>query len=133
MQRHADSHLDHGLTEPQISYLLGLDLVGVHTVELPAELGTVPCALYGPAMGDPAVPEAEVVLARRGARTGLSRLIRRPPRPTRLVTVIVGPHDGLPDVLYTAFGGPAAPREPFEVPDDPEAAAFWAEHALSFI
>jgi len=38
-------------------------------------------------------------------------------------------------VLYTAYGGPVAPREPFDRSLDEEAKAesekFWAEHALA--
>jgi hypothetical protein len=40
-------------------------------------------------------------------------------------------------ILYTAFGGPAAPREPGDPSLDgneaglAESKAFWAEHALS--
>ena len=53
----------------------------------------------------------------------------------RTVTVIAGPHEGDPCVLYTAYGGPCAPREP----GDPtiaswdellESRSFWAKHAL---
>lgn len=44
---------------------------------------------------------------------------------------------GSTTILYTAFGGPLAPREPGD-PDLPaeeraESEAFWAEHALSSV
>lgn len=135
MIRHKDSHLDHGLTDAQREYLGGLevspgDAVVVKTIELPAELGEVPCALYGPTMGDDPVPESEVEYAVRGDRKGESRLVARPARMTNKVTVIAGPHDGMRDVLFTAFGGPAAPREVFECDDD-ESREFWKEHALA--
>lgn len=57
----------------------------------------------------------------------------RAPRQVRTVTVIAGPHDGQPCVLFTAFGGPLAPQEPGDPGcKDPDASrAFWAEHALS--
>lgn len=61
----------------------------------------------------------------------------RPSRQTRLLTVIAGPHEGDGCVLYTAHGGPAAPREPWDpsLNDDAaaleESRAFWSVHALS--
>lgn len=134
MIRHKESHLDHGLSEAQVEYLLTLSVseatVVVKTIELPPELGTVPCGLHGPLVGDEPVPEAEVTYAVRGERKGPSRLVAREPRQTRLVTVVAGSYDGFTDVLFTAFGGPQAPREPFE-DDGEEAKSFWAQHALS--
>jgi hypothetical protein len=134
---HTTSHLDHGLTQLQLQWLLehfqDRDSYFIETVELPEHLGLVPCAIYGPIMGDPPVPEAEVILQCRGDRKIPSRMIRRPLRYVRIVTVIAGPRDELPCVLYTAFGGPPAPHEP----DDPtctdraRSEAFWAEHALA--
>jgi hypothetical protein len=134
IKRHKDSHLDHALTEAQIQYILGLSApegtVNVQTVELPAELGTVPCGLFGPCMGDAPVSDSEVEMVTRGNRKGASRTVAREPRQVRQVTVITGPHDGEPCVLFTAFGGPSAPREPFE-DDSEESRKFWAEHALA--
>lgn len=134
------SHLDHGLTAAHVAWLerrfVSRTGFFLETVELPAELPPLTCALHGPLVGDPPVPEDEVSYRRRGDRPGASRLCARPSRPTRLLTVIAGPEGEDPCVLYTAFGGPAAPREPF----DPGLAdgelreasrAFWAEHALS--
>lgn len=135
LEKHADTHLDHNLTPEQVDYLFGRfadrDAFFIETVELPPELGTVPCGLFGPLMGDPPVPEAEVAYARRGAREWESRLVDRAPRPTRQVTVIAGPHDGLPCVLFTMFGGPVAPREPGDPNAQVESAAFWRDHALA--
>jgi hypothetical protein len=135
----ADSHLDHGLTQEQIDYLMAKlghrDAFFIETVDLPPRLGTVPCGLHGPVMGDDPVPEAEVTYAQRGERPGASRLCDRAPRDWHCVTLIAGPHGGDPCVLYTAFGGPLAPKEPTDptLTDDERAAseAFWAEHALS--
>lgn len=119
MNKHPDSHLDHSLTEAQLHYLLGrfADRGGffLETIELPDDLGTIPCGLWGPLMGDPPIAEIDVVRAHRGTRAWASRLVARAARPTRQVTVIAGPHDGHPCVLYTAFGGPAAPQEPGDV------------------
>ena len=136
MIKHTDSHLDHALTEAQVQHLLATFAertgVFVATVELPPDLGTVPCGLYGPAMGDEPVPPAEIWYAPRGMRAYASRLCDRWPRPTRMVTVIAGPHDGYPCVLFTAFGGPVTPQEP----DDPgckdpvASKLFWEQHAL---
>jgi hypothetical protein len=54
--------------------------------------------------------------------------------PSALLTVIAGPNGDLPCMLYTAFGGPLAPREPADptLPESERAAseAFWAVHAL---
>lgn len=172
MIKHRDSHVDHGLTEAQLCYLLDRfadrSSFFIETIELPAQLGTVPCGLYGPIMGDKPVDEAAVSHAPRGTRAWTSRLVDWPSRPTCKVTVIAGPHDeecptcrgsgrvpgsgpgfgaSLPCpethceggkikhacVLYTAFGGPAAPQEPGDPGcKDPEASAgFWREHALA--
>jgi len=135
--RTADSHVDHGLTEAQLDYVLEHAGDGegfrIRQVELPPELGTAPCALHGPIMGDEPIDEAEVTYATRGDRKGESRLVTRPARRTATVTVIAGPHEGDPLVLYTAFGGPPTPREPFDAPPEAfaESSVFWAQHALS--
>ena len=54
------------------------------------------------------------------------------------MTVVAGPHDGHPCVLYTAYGGPIAPREPWDPAltdtlgiDLAASLTFWREHALS--
>lgn len=136
-----DSHLDHGLTAAHLAFILKAFSapsetgVAIVTLELPEELEGLSCALYGPACGDSPVPEDEVVYRARGDRSYNSRMVARAPRSVRQVTVIAGPHKDLPCVLYTAFGGPASPREPA----DPflaktgrqESEAFWAEHALA--
>lgn len=135
------SHVDHGLSEDQLAWALGRvrelaspSGVTVSTVCLPAELGTVPCGLYGPAMGDEPVRDGHY--QRRGDRPGESHVVVAPSRPTQRVTVIVGPHEGVDGlVLYTAFGGPAAPREPWDpsLDDAGRAAseAYWRDHALA--
>lgn len=137
MIKHRDSHIDHGLTEAQLHHLLerfaDREEFFVETLTLPDDLGTVPCGLYGPLVSDPSVREDDVTYASRGERAWRSRLIDLPPRQQHAVTVIAGPHDGHACVLYTAFGGPAAPQEPGDPAcKDPEAsAAFWREHALA--
>jgi len=159
MIKHADSHLDHALTEAQIAHLMKMfadrTAFFLEPLELPPELGTVPCGLYGPTMGDAAIADAEVTLAPRPPRTWDSRLVDRPARQVRQVTVIAGPHEEECDpahhwpkqcvlcdgtgkvkhacVLYTAFGGPSAPQELGDPGcKDPEAStAFWRVHALA--
>jgi len=98
-------------------------------------------------------------MAKRGDRKGESRLVNLPPRPTNKLTVIAGPYEeylnslgepcdkeadfalqvDYPCVLYTCYGGPLAPREPWDMPrSGPDweknlaaSEAFWAVHALS--
>jgi hypothetical protein len=135
MKKHADSHVDHGLTEEQLAYLLDLFAdraeFFVATVDLPEGLGTVSCALYGPAAGDP--PVSSATLSCRPGRAWDSRLVPLPVRQTRAVTVVAGPHQDEPCVLYTAYGGPSAPQEPGDpgCRDKTASEAFWAVHALA--
>jgi hypothetical protein len=137
MIKHSASHVDHDLTEVQLNYLLDRfadrKAFFIETIDLPEDLGTVTCGLYGPVMGDRPVEEEDVINEARGTRAWTSRLVERPSRPTRKVTVIAGPHDGYDCVLYTAFGGPAAPQEPGDpgCKDPTASAAFWREHALA--
>jgi hypothetical protein len=136
------SHVDHGLTPEQLAYVL--ERVGevaesgrvtIETVTLREDLGFVDCALYGPIVGDEPIAEERVIYERRGARPGESRLLWAPKRLTRQVTAIVGPHGDHSRVLYTAFGGPLTPREPWDPTLDElardESVAFWREHALA--
>lgn len=134
---HAESHLDHGLTEAQRAHVLDMFAMCTEAfsarVELPARLGTVPCALIGPATGGDPVDESAVSYARRGSRPWESRVIACEPAQTRIVTIIAGPHDGHPCVVYTMYGGPQAPQEPGDPGcKDPDASrVFWREHALA--
>lgn len=165
MIKHRDSHIDHGLTEAQIHHLLDRftdrNSFFIETFTLPEGLGTVPCGLYGPSMGDSAIGEDEVTYSARGTRAWPSRLIDLPARPQHEVTVIAGPHEepcpqcttsawnmlhraDCPTcsgtgqlkhacILYTAFGGPSAPQEPGDpgCKDAAASAAFWRQHALA--
>ena len=165
MINHRDSHVDHNLTEDQLRYLLDRfadrNAFFLETIELPDQLGSVPCGLWGPIMDDPPIEETEVHHEHRGTRAWTSRLVERPTRPTRMITVIAGPHEetctrcngdgqigswkaAIPCscnagkivyacVLYTAFGGPASPQEPGDpgCKDPVASAAFWREHALA--
>lgn len=149
---HKDSHLDHALTDAQRDLILkryaNREHFFIDTFELPEELGTVPCGLYGPSVGDDPIHKTCVEFLPRGDRKYPSRiLIGALLRPTRTVTVIAGPHDeeipggvgGLKVhhscILYTAFGGPLAPKE-VEDPTLSEtersaSIAFWKLHALA--
>ena len=136
-----ESHLDHGLTPAHVDWVLRrcADRTSffIESFELPVELAGLSSAIYGPIAGDPPVDEADVVYAVRGERSGTSRLVRLPARTSRVVTIVGGPGDDGSMVLYTSYGGPAAPREP----GDPsiagnaealaESRAFWAQHALA--
>jgi hypothetical protein len=110
MKRHPESHLDHGLTEAQIAYIFERfatrDSFFIETIELPPELGSVPCGLYGPIMGDEPIAESEVSYGVRGSRAWKSRIVQRlGVRTTRLVTVIAGPHEE-PCPMIPIFSGP---------------------------
>ena len=137
---HADSHLDHGLSEDHVKWILATfgerDSFFIETVELPAELSSLDSGIWGPIVGDAPLEEADVTYSARGDRTNLSRICDRPTRKTRLMTLIAGPNGDHGCVLYTAYGGPCAPREPATVPAEDSAAlaeseAFWSQHALS--
>lgn len=136
------SHLDHGLTGAHVEWLLSLfkdkNAFFIETVVLPDnELAPLECGLYGPTMGDEPIDEGEVFYELRGSgRKWTTRFIKKPMRPTRKLTVIAGPHEDKPCILYTAYGGPAAPREPGDTTLQSweqvlEARAFWKVHALS--
>lgn len=135
----ADSHLDHNLPTSVIEHILAKygDRTGffIDSFELPAELGEVECNLHGPVVAEPAVLENEAIYMRRGDRRWVSRMCARKPVKTRWVTVIAGPGGDESCVLYTAYGGPKAPREPGD-PDLKDATEFrkaqdfWAVHAL---
>lgn len=144
----SDSHLDHGLSAAHLAFLFKAFLapeeplldfvepkVTIQTFQLPDELEGLSCGLYGPSCGDAPVPEAEVVYQRRGTRHYESRMVDRPFRTSRLMTVVAGPHNGYPYVLFTVYGGPPAPREVRDphLPEEEraEAEAFWAQHALA--
>lgn len=135
----SDSHLDHGLSAAHIAWILKtwghVQEFKLETVDLPEDLASLECGLYGPTMGDEPIDNESVTYVVRGDRKGVSRMIARPKRPTRKITVIMGLEKGQV-ILYTAFGGPITPREPFD-PDitTPEALAesqaYWAQHALA--
>lgn len=133
------SHIDHNIPTAAMAWILDQfkerEAFFIASVELPEDLGEVPCGLHGPIVGDEPVSETEVRYERRNGRAWESRVCSRPTRPTRVVTVIGGPHETEACILYTAFGGPLATKEPGDPTVTPEQLdfnqKFWAEHALS--
>lgn len=136
-----DSHLDHELTSDQLDHIAkkfeDRTAFFKETFNLPDELGMTITSLLGPAAGMPAISEKVVHYEVRHGRRYASRLVRISSErfATRLVTVIAGPSKGEPCVLYTAYGGPLAPREPGDPAIESweeliESRKFWAEHAL---
>lgn len=128
-------HADHGITDAQMAFIQG-ELANVEDgffivqSSIPAELGTVPCGLYGPIMGD--APVTDAIMERRGDRPYEDRMVDRPFREVDYVQSI-GIRDGDNFTLFTVFGGPLAPQHP-EDPnnrDVPASVAFWSEHALA--
>jgi hypothetical protein len=128
-------HADHALTEAHkaLAENVAAEKEGFFlvTLELPEDLPDLPCVLWGPAMGDPAIAESEVVRVKRSDDRPPSRMVARPSRPSRLMTVIgIGG-----ETIFTAHGGPAAPREvgdpSMNEEEAKEAEEFWAQHALS--
>lgn len=140
---HPESHfMDHGLTLAHVEWLrtaIGdCSFDGIRTLEVTLDdsLPPVPCDLHGPVMGDAPIDGVECTFEHRGDRAWPTRVCNRPSRETRQITVVIGPHDGHPAVLYTAYGGPKAPREPGDPSikteaDSAESRGFWARHALS--
>jgi len=140
----AESHLDHNLSLRHLRFILDMcahtipygDGPTKLTLDLPDGMEPVPCALYGPLVGDAPVDQKKVKYRTRGTRGWASPIVYRPCRPSRQVSVIIG-WDGRQyhvPVLYTAFGGPIAPREPGDPECEDVAASedFWLRHALSY-
>jgi len=153
---HKDSHLDHGIPQCVVDHVRkhfkDRTEFFVETIEYPEEetlctslnnwqnpgqpyqsrLPPIPCGLHFD------VPESEVYYDKRGEREWESRLTCKPLRMVREVTIVAGPHPDQPEagmILFTMYGGPAAPREP----GDPslegealeEAKKFWKTAALA--
>jgi hypothetical protein len=146
---HPDSHLDHDLSVDHVAWLLQVCRHGVpaasnspgiliSTFRMPGSLPLLPCGLYGPCMDDDPIADDDprgVFMKHRFPRPYPSRVIAAPCRPSEHLTVVAGEHDGHACVLFTAYGGPAVPREPGDetIASDLEretSEAFWAEHAL---
>lgn len=135
----SESHVDHALTQDHLDFILAKfankSAFFIENVELPKHLASIPCALRGPLVGDEKIPDSECQMVVRGDRKYPSRVCDLPPKMVRTLTVIGGGLGGEPCVLYTAYGGPVAPREPGDETLSAEnkvtSEAFWAKHALS--
>jgi hypothetical protein len=154
------SHVDHGLSEAHKAHILerfaDRTEFFIETFTMPKDLAPLDCSLYGPSMGDERIYDAgsdetpeellklqHAFYAVRPGRRWASRLVLRPPRKSCSMTVIAGPvsieDDKTTLHLFTAYGGPLAPREPGDpgnVADilagkKSDSAAFWCEHALA--
>lgn len=137
----SESHVDHGLPPEAIDYLkkkyAGKSAFFIDSFTIPEGWEDLKCALRGPTVGDPPIPDEKTFQAMRGDRKTPSRMVNVGHKRTRVCTVIAGPSDGKACILYTAYGGPLAPREVADpsIADDAaalaESKAFWAEHALA--
>lgn len=134
----SDSHTDHFLTQDHLDFIVssfaGKDAFFIETLDLPETLTGLPSAIYGPIVGEAPVKDEDVAMTVRGGRKGASRMVQLESRLSRKVTVIAGPHNEDSCILYTAYGGPCAPKEPFDCAEGKEleeSQAFWAEHALA--
>lgn len=130
-------HKDHALTpkhEAAAEAALREGGPGFRIVQVPVE-DPLPSALYGPAAGDQPVTDAFAKMQTRGDRPQPSRMVQRPSRPSNTMTVIGKVNEDGTVEVYTAYGGPLAPREPGDPSLSPEEKAesekFWAEHALA--
>jgi hypothetical protein len=152
------SHLDHGLVSGHIT-LIAMALEGrengfcILQLDIPTSLPPLECGLRGPTVGTPPVLDKYTRMSTRGDRKWASRVFdvtvsldigstgriygRGTEYPglldkleVRKMVAIVGP-DG---TLFTAYGGPLAPREPgdtsMNAQEREESIAFWNEHAL---
>jgi hypothetical protein len=109
------SHLDHGLSSDHMAWLTAALNERIAAGEVGRGVSTVTLSIPRSLLGlhTALVQTTEGVrLERRGSREWPSRVVDRPMRWTRQCTAVVGPHEGEEHVLYTAYGGPSAPREP---------------------
>ena len=136
-------HADHNITPEQLDYIQNHaefkpysegDFV-ITVIEMPSSLGSVPCALYGPSVGDAPVTDDQVHYQRRGDRAEKSRMIDAPCRPTNKV-VVIGLVKKFAITMYGTRAMGPSPREPWDKGLNTEelrqeAKDFWAVHALS--
>ena len=145
------AHDDHGLTDAHVSLLQNSpeiaaiedDTFVLVVLPLPDGVPSLPCALYGPSVGDAPVSDSDVTFEVRGDRGGASRLVDRPHRPARNM-VVCGMKGG---ACFTAYGTGASEPSPMELwdaenkhakglfgvsaADVERSRAFWAVHALA--
>lgn len=130
-------HADHGISKEQMAFIQSqlMEEKGffIKQVNIPVEMGSVPCGLYGPEMGDGPVPDKDVVMVSRGNdRPWDDRILKNfPTRPVNYVQAI-GMVTDEAKTLFTVYGGPLAPQNPAD-PDCQnveESTKYWEEHAL---
>ena len=134
-------HSDHNLPQETIDW--GFDQLEnflettqlpfcAHTFRLPDNLPDAENALYGPLAGDLPILESEVTYQQRGNRPWTDRLISKPLRFTRQLTIIGKAIEG-DLVAFTMHGGPLADKNPEDPTNtNPEQSRkFWSEHALA--
>jgi hypothetical protein len=134
-------HSDHSMDSRSLPWCLSqVNTMGffLQTFTIPEGHSDAVNALWGPACGDEPVAGT---LIRREGRSYDDKMIDLPCRPSRLVTVIgIQEQDGF--TVFTAHGGPAAEKNPFQVREEVKqgrstqedverADAFWFVHALS--
>jgi len=141
-------HADHGINDAQKEYIFSSieDMVDddgffIREIFMDAcdhvdgkyvpENTLVPCGLYGPAMGDAPVVEAEMV--QRSEDRPADRMIKAPFRQVGYVQAI-GIKEGNEFKLFTVYGGPLAPQNPADpnCQDIEASTKFWSEHALAY-
>jgi hypothetical protein len=130
-------HADHGLTQDDHNHIRNViendEAIGdgffISQVSVNSE---VPCGLYGPAMGDDEIKEANIIYSTRGERLWPDRLVHKPFRPVDYVQVI-GIKDGEGFEIFTIYGGPEAPQNPEDpnCADVASAKEWWSKHALA--
>jgi hypothetical protein len=127
-----NSHLDHGLSQRLVNLIsekyADREKFFIDTFTIPEDCPSVPCSLHAE------VPEHECFYRRRKGRKTWSRMTTRRLTYSDKVTVIGGMSNG-ECILFTAYGGPLAPREPgdADIADATEATKsflFWRSHAL---
>lgn len=135
LTEHALDRAEDALTDALSGAPDGEVRVAVFTLD--ADEPGIPCGLHGPAMGDTPVRDFEVQMVARGTRPWPSRMLHcgALPRTVWFGAVVGRSHNGSVEV-FTAYGGPIAPREPQDpsMTDEAERAysrAFWAVHALT--
>ena len=154
IQEFTFGHDDHDITNEMRLWLLGgfrelldPDASREATFEFPIPLamGVLPCAMYGPKMGDEPMTSDHIMWYPRKGRTCPSRLTKLPMRMSGTISgAYAWDHVRHSLDFYSVYGGPVAPREMGDLEHQslecgvklPEGAiaeswAFWREHALS--
>lgn len=133
------SHTDHNIPDRTLGQIVDMfdDKNEFFKGEFTVPDGkTIPCGLYGPAMGDGIVDRNAVFMVKRGDREGLTPMIKKPMRESNKFFIVGGPNGPDACILYTCYGGPEAVREPWDpsIADNPHdktlATMYWKQHAL---